>query len=89
MAAAAVLWTGLLAVAGSWFLPPDAFWITDGGNKWMVLVNFLRHGTAEMVNPAAALDPDNRLFPDAVFHFQMWGGAVRSVFPEIFPVVER
>ena len=87
MAAAAVLWTGLLAVAGSWFLPPDAFWITDGGNKWMVLVNFLRHGTAEMVNPAAALDPDNRLFPDAVFHFQMWGGAVRSVFPEVFPVL--
>ena len=66
---------------------PGGLWITDDGNKWMVMENLLRHGTFSIVNPAAALDPENQLFPDAVFHFQHFRGGIRSIFPEFFPLI--
>jgi hypothetical protein len=75
----------VLAGIGAAFRP-DAFWITDGGNKYMVLENFLRTGSTAMASPAAGLDPENRFFPTAEFHFQRHRGEIRSIFPEYFPV---
>ena len=54
-------------------MPLGGYWITDGGNKAMVMENFLLHHSISMQNPAAALDPADRFFPDAVFHFQRAG----------------
>ena len=68
-------------------MPLGGYWITDGGNKAMVMENFLLHHSIAMQNPAAALDPANRFFPDAVFHFQRVGKAIHSVFPPYFPVL--
>ena len=68
-------------------MPRGGYWITDGGNKAMVMENFLLHGSIAMRNPAAALDPQDRFFPDAVFHFQRTGEGIHSVFPPYFPVL--
>jgi len=68
-------------------MPRDGFWITDGGNKFMVVKNILRHGSIAMANPAVALDPGNRFFPDAVFHFQRMNERIYSIFPPYFPLL--
>ena len=44
-------------------LEPGAPWITDNGNRYLVMRNLIDHGTAAMENPAAALERT------AVFHF--------------------
>ena len=74
----------LLLLVQAALLPPGAVWITDNGNKQMVLENLVRHGTPAMVNPAAELDPGNRFFPDGNFHFRVEEGRVRSIYPEFF-----
>ena len=77
-------WVLILLAA---LMPLGGFWITDGGNKAMVMENFQTYRSIAMRNPAAALDPANRFFPDAVFHFQRVGKAIYSVFPPYFPVL--
>ena len=75
----------LLLLVQAALLPPGAVWITDNGNKQMVLENLIRHGTPAMANPAAELDPGNRFFPDGNFHFRvMEDGKIRSIYPEFF-----
>jgi len=74
----------LLLLVQAALLPPGAVWITDNGNKQMVLENLIRHGTPAMVNPAAELDPENRFFPDGNFHFRIGEGKIRSIYPEFF-----
>lgn len=66
-------------------LEPGAPWITDNGNRYLVMRNLIDHGTAAMENPAAALDPENRFFPDGLFHFQHHRGEILSVYSDIFP----
>ncbi len=65
-------------------LEPGAPWITDNGNRYLVMRNILEHGSAAMGNPAAALDPENRFFPDGIFHFQRYGGEIHSVYVSAF-----
>ena len=84
-----VLTVGILTVIPVVTARSGALWITDDGNKWMVVENLIRHHSPEIVNPAAGLDPENQFFPDAVFHFQRFRGAIRSIFPEFFPDPEE
>lgn len=79
---AALVLTGL-----QFLLPPGAVWITDNGNKYILMRNFIAHGSATVVNPAAEIDPGNRFFPDGDFHFKELGGGYRSVYPEFFSVL--
>lgn len=86
---APVFWgvcVALLILLTLW-MPRCGHWITDGGNKAMVMENFLLHGTLAMENPASDLDPANRFFPDAVFHFQKTPKGIYSVFPPYFPIL--
>ncbi len=76
----------LLFVPAVWCYA-EGFWITDGGNKFIMLVNFLRHGEWAIHDPAVALDPLSRFFPDGIFHFQRCGGKIYSVFTEFFPLL--
>ena len=71
----------------AYLMPFQGCWITDGGNKWMVMENILHHHTLAMQNPTSSLDPENRFFPDAVFHFQKTAKGIFSVFPPYFPLL--
>ena len=74
----------LLLLAGLFWFPREAFWITDGGNKFMVMQEFLRSGSVTLTVPAS----DRAFFPTGEFHFLPWGeGGFRSVFPVFFPVM--
>lgn len=75
----------LLLLCGALLTRHDAFWITDGGNKFLVVRNLVDTGSAAMLPTAPTLDPEGRFFPDGIFHFQRIKGAIRSVFPDIFP----
>jgi hypothetical protein len=68
-------------------MPFNGHWITDGGNKLMVMENFLSCGSFAIQNPASAIDPENRFFPDAVFHFQKTARGIYSVFPPYFSLL--
>lgn len=58
-------------------LPSAPVWITDSGNKYLVLRNFAAHGSGEFFHPAP------ELFPYCGFHFQTApDGSIRSFFPE-------
>ena len=80
LAALAVIMTGV-----AWLLPHDSFWITDGGNKFILLQNLLRHSTTVIAYPAADIDPEGQFFPDGGFHFQRVGGHFQSFYPPYYP----
>ncbi len=77
----------LLLVGALLYCGAEGFWITDGGNKFMMLVHFLRDGDFAMESPFQSLDPENLFFPDGVFHFQRLNGRIYSVFTEFFPFI--
>jgi hypothetical protein len=68
-------------------LPGDTFWITDGGNKFIVMENIIRNGTDSLQYPAVDIDPEKSFFPDSFFHFNKRGEHVYSIFPSYFPWV--
>lgn len=61
-------------------LPPQVFWITDGGNRYIQVQSFARQGPPEIVYPARPLDPELRFFPWSGHHFQAVGGRVVSYY---------
>ncbi|MGE4564548.1 MAG: hypothetical protein AB7F32_06740 [Victivallaceae bacterium] len=69
----------IFLAAGFFVFRHDAFWITDGGNKFMVAENYLLTGSTAFA--------ERPFFPDAVFHFQHHRGVIRSIFPEYFAVI--
>ena len=75
---------GLLLLLQAALLPAGAVWVTDNGNKFIILENLLRNGSAAIAYPAAEIDPGRRFFPDGNFHFQRHGGRIVSVYPEFF-----
>ncbi|MBS1371813.1 MAG: hypothetical protein HPZ91_17850 [Lentisphaeria bacterium] len=77
----------LLLLLEAALLPRVPVWITDNGNKYMILRNLAEQGTPAMANPAAQLDSGNRFFPDGGFHFQRHGLSIFSVYPEFFSVL--
>ncbi len=75
----------LLSLSGALaFFPLDSFWITDGGNKFMVMRSFQNSGTTDLtIRPS-----DVKFFPTGMFHFLPRGsGGFRSIFPPLFPAV--
>ena len=70
----AVLW------AMSCFLPKLPIWITDNGNKYIVMRNFAETGSVAVRHPAP------EFFPTGGFHFVRHRGAIRSFYPEYYPV---
>ncbi len=68
-------------------LPANPVWVTDNGNKYMILRSLAEQGTPALANPAAAIDPAGRYFPDGGFHFQGSGDRFLSVYPEFFSLL--
>lgn len=75
----------LLVLGCSLLFRADTFWITDGGNKYMVLRSLLDQGTLALpaIRPG---DPQGLFFPDGGFHFVRTGEGYRSIFPEYFSI---
>ena len=76
---ATVLTTLLLLTVASRLLPPLAVWITDNGNKYIVMRNFAETGEAAIRHPAP------KFFPTGGFHFVRHRGKYRSFYPEYYP----
>ena len=75
-----VIALGVLALL-SLALPGLPQWITDNGNKYIVMRNFAEHGTTAIEHPAP------EFFPDGNFHFVRHRGKIRSFYPEYYPVL--
>ena len=86
---AAVLLVVALAVFVLAWLPQDAFWITDGGNRLVQVLSFERLGVGdpEIEWPGRALDPGLRFFPWGGHHFERRGDRVLSFYPPYFPLM--
>jgi len=63
------------------FLPPAPQWITDNGNKYIVMRNIARTGSADIRHPAP------EFFPTGGFHFVRRRGQTRSFYPEYYPAL--
>ena len=77
---AALLTIGVLALISPAF-PHLPQWITDNGNKYIVMRNFAEYGTTAIKHPAP------EFFPDGNFHFVKHRGEIRSFYPEYYPVL--
>jgi len=77
---AALTLTVLLAMSA--FLPEFPVWITDNGNKYIVMRNWIEHGTTEIRQPAPP-----ELFPDGGFHFVRHRSGIRSFHSEYYPIL--
>ena len=64
----------------SCFLPKLPIWITDNGNKYIVMRNFAETGGVALRHPAP------EFFPTGGFHFVRHRGTIRSFYPEYYPV---
>ena len=76
----ALLTIGVLALISLAF-PRLPQWITDNGNKYIVMRNFAEHDTNAIRHPAP------EFFPDGNFHFVRHRGEIRSFYPEYYPVL--
>ena len=65
--------------AAAAFLPPAPVWITDTGNKYMVMRNFAQTGRLAL-QPAV-----EGTFPAGGFHFIKTQEGYRSFYPELLP----
>ena len=79
-ALAAVLAAGIFLFLAAAFLPAAPVWITDVGNKYIVMRHFAEKGKVAVSHPETAL------FPTGGFHFKKTETGVRSFYPEQFPV---
>lgn len=77
----------LLVAMPALLLPAGAGWITDNGNKYIIMRSLAEGGTTAIANPAAGIDPEGRFFPDGGFHFRRFHGEMRSIYPEYFPAL--
>jgi len=72
----------LFATLFAALLPPAPVWITDNGNKYLVMQNFVDHGSMDFRHPV----PD--FFPYGGFHFQkLSDGRIVSFFPPALPAL--
>ena len=78
--AAMVLAFALLGSAAA-FLPAAPVWITDNGNKYIIMRNFAESGVLSIRHAV----PGN--FPTGGFHFQKTATGFRSFYPEFLPAV--
>lgn len=73
------LYCGLIKI-----LPQDVFWNTDGGNKFIIMLNLLYKGSIQIENPAADLDPSGQFFPYSSFYFIKTERGIDSIFSPYF-----
>ncbi len=75
-----VLFLFISGIIAFLLLPPAPVWISDSGNKYMIMRNLASHGSAEFLHPLP------ELFHYCGFHFQqIANGRIYSFFPEFFP----
>jgi hypothetical protein len=82
-----LLLTAVIYFFISLMLPDESFWITDGGNKFIVMKNIEIYGHDDISYPAREVDPDARFLPDSVYHLNKTPKGVFSIFPSYFPVI--
>lgn len=78
------IFTGAVAAilaAAAFLLPPCPIWITDNGNKYIIMRNFAEHNTVKLHH----IVPE--LAQTGTFHIQHHEGALRSFYPEFYPVL--
>ena len=63
------------------FLPPAPVWITDNGNKYIVMRNVAETGSVAIRHAAP------EFFPTGGFHFVRHRDRIRSFYPEYYPVL--
>ena len=63
------------------FLPPAPQWITDNGNKYIVMRNIAETGSSSIRHAAP------EFFPTGGFHFVRHRGNIRSFYPEYYPAL--
>ena len=63
------------------FLPPAPVWITDNGNKYIIMRNVAETGSPSIRHAAP------EFFPTGGFHFVRHRGNIRSFYPEYYPVL--
>jgi len=70
-------------------LPLDAFWIIDGGNKFIQVQSMALSGWTDpsVHYPAKDIDPDLAFFPYCGHHYKVIGDKIYSAFPFYFPLV--
>ena len=61
-------------------LPWGPIWITDNGNKYMIMRNYLTSGSCSFFSNVV------ELFPNGGFHFVQIGNLFKSFYPEHLPV---
>jgi len=76
---AAMLLAFALLGCGAAFLPAAPVWITDNGNKYIIMRNFAQTGELSIRHGI----PGN--FPTGGFHFQRTPTGFRSFYPEFLP----
>ena len=72
----------LLLGAAIFSLKPGAVWITDNGNKYMMMRSFAQTGSLNLENS----HPLPELFPTGGFHFIKTPQGVRSFYPEYLSI---
>lgn len=64
-----------------YILPPLPVWITDNGNKYIIMRNYAEHRTLKLQHP------EPQLAPTGGFHIQHHENSLRSFYPETYPVL--
>ena len=80
-AVSAMLASAVILLAAAAVLPAAPVWITDVGNKYIIMRNFARTGQLEIRHDVPGT------FPAGGFHFQKTEKGYRSFYPEQFPVL--
>ena len=77
----ALLASAVILAAAAAYLPSYPVWITDVGNKYIIMRNFAETGKLEIRHHVPGT------FPTGGFHFQKTEKGYRSFYPEQFPVL--
>ena len=75
-----LLTAGVILASAAAVLPEAPVWITDVGNKYIIMRNFEQTGKLAVAHPVP------EAFPTGGFHFKKTPGGYRSFYPEILPV---
>ena len=80
-AVSAMFASAVILLAAAAVLPAAPVWITDVGNKYIIMRNFAQTGQFEIKHDVPGT------FPTGGFHFQKTAKGYRSFYPEQFPVL--
>jgi len=69
------------------FIPKHVFWITDEGNRLILLKNIDHYASLNIEKPFPQLDPEARLFPVSGMHFVKIKEKLYSIYSAVFPLL--